>query len=164
MELLWTCKKHDVIWVIVDRLTKSSHFLLIHAIIPLEKLAHLYIKKIVRLHGIPKAIVSDRDSCFTCRFWKSFQRTMGTRIKMSSSFHPQMDGQTERIVATIEDMLRVCILGWQGHWDEYLPLVEFAYNNSHYSSIRMVPFEALFGRPYCAPGYWSDITESKRTH
>ncbi|CAN6446957.1 unnamed protein product [Victoria cruziana] len=86
---------------------------------------------------------------------------MGTRIKMSSAFHPQTDGQTERTIATVEDMLRACILEWQGEWDEHLPLVEFAYNNSYHSSIGMTPFEALYGRPCRAPGYWSDIADSK---
>ncbi|CAN6464962.1 unnamed protein product [Victoria cruziana] len=103
-------RQHDAIWVIVDRLSKSAHFLAVRANMPLEGLAELYIRKIVKLHGVPRAIVSDRDSRFTSRFWKAFQNALGTKLKMSSAFHPQADGQSERTILTIEDMLRVCIL------------------------------------------------------
>ncbi|CAN6462541.1 unnamed protein product [Victoria cruziana] len=162
MGLPSTRKKHNAIWVIVDRLTKSAHFLAIRATMQLEALADLYVREIVRLHGIPKAIVSDRDPRFTLRFWKAFQNALDTKLKMSLAFHPQTDGQSERTILTIEDMLRACVLEWQGEWDKHLPLVEFAYNNSYHASIDMAPFEALYGRPCHAPGYWFDITDVKR--
>ncbi|CAN6444767.1 unnamed protein product [Victoria cruziana] len=128
---------------------------------PLDALADLYVQKIVRLHGILKAIISDRDPRFTSRFWKAFQNILDTRLKMSSAFHPQTDGKSERTILTIEDRLRACILEWQGEWDRHLPLVEFAYNNSHHASIGMAPFEALYGRLCHTPRYWSDIADAK---
>ncbi|CAN6455602.1 unnamed protein product [Victoria cruziana] len=160
MGLPRTQRKHDAIWVVVNILSKSAHFLAIRASMPLESLADLYISEIVRLHGIPRAIVSDRDPRFTSRFWKAFQKALGTQLKMSSAFHPQTDGQSERTIMTIEDMLRACVLEWQGEWDRHLPLVEFAYNNSYHASIGMAPFEALYGRPCRAPGYWYDIADA----
>ena len=121
-------KGHDAIWVIVDRLTKSAHFLPIKVNFTLDKLARLYIQEIVRLHGAPVSIVSDRDPRFTARFWKSLQSAMGTTLNFSTAFHPQSDGQFERTIQTLEDMLRACILDLGGRWDGHLPLVEFAYN------------------------------------
>uniref|UniRef100_A0A2N9G885 RNA-directed DNA polymerase n=1 Tax=Fagus sylvatica TaxID=28930 RepID=A0A2N9G885_FAGSY len=138
-------KGHDAIWVIVDRLTKSAHFLPIKVNFTLDKLARLYIQEIVRLHGAPVSIVSDRDPRFTARFWKSLQAAMGTTLNFSTAFHPQSDGQSERTIQTLEDMLRACILDLGGRWDDHLPLVEFAYNNSYHSSIEMAPYEALYG-------------------
>ncbi|CAN6465575.1 unnamed protein product [Victoria cruziana] len=160
MGLPCTQRKHDAIWVIVDKLFKSAHFLAIHANMQLESLADLYISEIVRLHGILKAIVSDRDPRFTSRFWKALQKVLGTQLKMSSAFHPQTDGQSKRTIMTIEDMLRACVLEWQGEWDKHLPLVEFVYNNSYHASIGMAPFEALYGRPCHTPGYWYDIADA----
>ncbi|CAN6476307.1 unnamed protein product [Victoria cruziana] len=110
MGLPRTQRKYDAICVIVDRLSKSAHFLAIHAKMPLESLADLYISEIVRLHGILKEIVSNRDPRFTFRFWKAFQKALGTQLKMSSAFHPQTDGQSERTIMAIEDMLRACVL------------------------------------------------------
>ncbi|CAN6454199.1 unnamed protein product [Victoria cruziana] len=161
MGLPRTQRKHNVIWVIVDRLSKSAHFLAIRASMPLENLADLYISEIVRLHGIPRAIVSDRDPRFASRFWKAFQKDLDTQLKTSSAFHPQTDGQSERTIITIEDMLKACVLEWQGEWDRHLPLIEFAYNNSYHASIGMAPFEALYMRPCRAPGYWYDITDAR---
>ncbi|CAN6458921.1 unnamed protein product [Victoria cruziana] len=153
MGLPRTRQKHDAIWVVVDKLSKYAHFLAICANMPLESLAELYISEIVRLYGIPRTIVSDRDPRFTSRFWKAFQNALGTQLKMNSAFHPHTDGQSERTILTIEDMLRACVLEWQGEWDKHLSLIEFAYNNSYHASIGMTPFEALYGRPYRAPGY-----------
>ncbi|CAN6462677.1 unnamed protein product [Victoria cruziana] len=161
MGLPRTRRKHDAIWVIVDRLTKVAHFLAIRMTTPIKKLADLYINEIVRLHGVPKAIVSDRDPRFTSRFWRAFQNALGTKLKMSSAFHPQTDGQTERTIATLEDMLRACTLEWQGEWDNHLKLIEFAYNNSYHASIGMAPYEALYGRPCRAPSCWSDISDRR---
>ncbi|KAL5546737.1 hypothetical protein UlMin_006424 [Ulmus minor] len=109
-----TTNRYDVVWVIVDRLTKSAHFLPIKITYSLEQLANLYVKEIVRLHGVPMSIISDRDSRFTSAFWRSVQRAMGTRIKFSTAFHPQTDGQTERTIQTLEDMLRACVMDFKG--------------------------------------------------
>ena len=90
--------------------------------------------------------VSDRDPRFTSRFWPSLQKALGTRLHFSTAFHPQTDGQSERTIQTLEDMLRACVLEFKGSWDRHLPLMEFAYNNSYQSSIEMAPYEALYGR------------------
>ncbi|KAL2236228.1 UNVERIFIED_CONTAM: Transposon Tf2-12 polyprotein [Sesamum indicum] len=149
-----TFRKHDAIWVIVDRLTKSAHFLLVRITDSLDKLAGLYISEIVRLHGVPISIVSDRDPRFTSRFLESLQRALGTKLHFSTAFHPQTDGQLERTIQTLEDMMRACTMEFKGNWDDHLPLMEFAYNNSFHSSIGMAPYEALYGRRCRSPICW----------
>jgi hypothetical protein len=154
-----TLKGNYSIWVIIDRLTKSAHFLPIKINSPLNKLAYLYIKEIVRLHGIPTTIVSDRDPRFTSRFWETLHKAFGTNLSLSTSYHPQTNGQTERTIQTLEDMLRACVLEFKGNWDSYLPLIEFAYNNSYHSSIDMAPYEALYGRKCRSPLCWFENGE-----
>ena len=112
----------------------------------LEEFYKLYIREIVQLHGVPVSIVSDRDPQFMAQFWKSFQKAIGTQLSMSTAFHPQTDGQSKRTIQILGDMLRACILDLKGSWEEHLPLVEFAYNNSYQASIHMAPYEALYGR------------------
>nr|GFA95132.1 retrotransposable element Tf2 [Tanacetum cinerariifolium] len=126
-----TQRRHDAIWVVVDRLTKSAHFLPIRKDYPVS-----------------------RDLRFTSRFWKGLQKAWGTRLKFSTAFHPQTDGQSERTIQTLEDMLRSCALEWTGNWDDYICLVEFAYNNSWHASIKCAPFEMLYGRKCRAPICW----------
>ena len=156
-----TQKGHDSVWVIVDRLTKVAHFLPVRMTYTLDKLAEIYIQEIVRLHGVPISIVSDRDSRFTSKFWKSLQNALGTRLKFSTAFHPQTDGQSERTIQILEDMLRACILDFQGSWSKFLPLVEFAYNNSYQATIGMAPYEALYGRKCRSPIHWYEAGERK---
>ena len=129
----------------------------------LERFCRLYIREIVRLHEVPVSIVSDRDPRFTAHFWKSFQKAMGTRLNMSTAFHPQTDGQSERIIHVLEDMLQACVLDHKGSWEEHLPLVEFAYNNSYQASIQMAPYEALYGKPCRSPLCWIEVGESSIT-
>ena len=129
----------------------------------LERFCQLYIREIVRLHGVPVSIVSDRDPRFTAHFWKSFQKAVGIRLTMSIAFHPQTDGQSERTIQVLEDMLRACVLDHKGSWEEHLPLVEFAYNNSYQASIRMALYEALYGRPCRSPLCWTEVGESSIT-
>jgi len=112
----------------------------------MAKLTQLYIKDIVRLHGVPSSIVSDRDPQFTSRFWQTLHEALGTKLTMSSAYHPQTDGQSERTIQSLEDLLWTCILAHLGAWDEVLPLIEFTYNNSFHVSISMAPYEALYGR------------------
>ena len=121
-----TQRQHDAIWVIVDRLTKSAHFLPVSNDDPLDKLAQLYVEEIVRLHGVPISIVSNRDPRFTSRFWSSLQDSMGTQLHFSTAFHPRTDGQSERTIQTLEDMLRACVIEFKGSWDTHLSLMEFA--------------------------------------
>ena len=133
--LPWTSRGRDTVWVIVDRLTKSVHFLVMRMTFTLEEFGRLYIWEIVQLHGVPVSIISDRDPRFTTHFWKSFQRAMGTQLMMSTTFRPQMDSQSERTIQNLKDLLRACVLDLKGSWEEHLPLVEFAYNNSYLESI-----------------------------
>ena len=156
-----TPKGHDAIWVIVDRLTKSAHFLPIKTTFSMEKYARLYIDEIIKLHGTPVSIISDRDPRFTSRFWPSLQNALGTTLKFSTAFHPQTDGQSERTIQTLEDMLRACVLDFQGSWEDYLTLIEFAYNNSFQSTIGMAPYEALYGRKCRSPICWEEVGERK---
>ncbi|GJW49809.1 reverse transcriptase domain-containing protein [Tanacetum coccineum] len=104
----------------------------------MHRLARPYLNEIVARHGVPISIISDRDSYFISRFWQSMQEALGTRLDMSMAYHPQTDGQSKRIIQTLEDMLRACVMDFGGSWDVHLPLVEFSYNNSYHSSVRCV--------------------------
>ncbi|GKB57107.1 putative reverse transcriptase domain-containing protein [Tanacetum coccineum] len=154
-----TSSGHDTIWVIVDRLTKSAHFLPMREDYKMDRLARLYLNEIVARHGVPISIISDRDSRFTSRFWQTMQEALGTKLDMSTAYHPQTDGQSERTIQTLEDMLRACVLDFEGSWDVHLPLVEFSYNNSYHSSVRCAPFEALYGRKCRSPIMWAEVGE-----
>nr|GEY05234.1 putative reverse transcriptase domain-containing protein [Tanacetum cinerariifolium] len=121
----------------------------------------LYLKEIFCRHGVPMSIISDRDSKFTLRFLRSLQGALGTRLDMSTTYHLEMDGQSERIILTLEDMLRACVIDLGGSWDQHLPLVEFFYNNSYHASIKAAPFEALYGRKYRSPVCWSEVGDSQ---
>ncbi|GJV54210.1 putative reverse transcriptase domain-containing protein [Tanacetum coccineum] len=158
-----TSTGHDAIWVIVDRLTKSAHFIPIRATDSMETLTRLYIKEIVSRHGVPISIISDRDSHFTSRFWQSLQNALGTQLDMSTAYHPETDGQSERTIQTLEDMLRACVIDFGKGWDKHLPLVEFSYNNSYHASIKAAPFEALYGRKCRSPVCWAEVGDSQLT-
>jgi transposase InsO family protein len=156
-----TSRKHDSIWVIVDRLTKTAHFLPVHTTCNAKKYAEIYLDQIVHLHGIPKMIISDRGAQFISRFWEQLQNALGTKLIRSSAYHPQTDGQTERVNQILEDMLRACVLQYDKHWDKCLPLAEFSYNNNYQASLKMAPFEALYGRRCRTPLNWSQTGERK---
>ncbi|KAJ9544313.1 hypothetical protein OSB04_024020 [Centaurea solstitialis] len=156
-----TKKGHDSIWVIVDRLMKSAHFLPIRETYSIDRLAQLYVNEIVMRHGVPISIISDRDSRFTSRFWQSLQAALGTSVDLSTAYHPQTDGQTERTIQTLEDMLRACVLEFGGSWDDHLPLVEFSYNNSYHASNQCAPYEVLYGRKCRSPLNWLEVGESR---
>ncbi|GJR09010.1 reverse transcriptase domain-containing protein [Tanacetum coccineum] len=141
-----TSQGYDTIWVIVDRLTKSAIFTPMRETDPLDKLARLYLKEVVTRHGIPVSIICDRDPRFASNFWRSLQSALGTNLDMSTAYHPQTDGQSERTIQTLEDMLRACAIDFGKGWVNHLPLVEFSYNNSYHASIKAAPFEALYGR------------------
>ncbi|GJZ03987.1 putative reverse transcriptase domain-containing protein [Tanacetum coccineum] len=133
----------DTIWVIVDWLTKSAHFLPIRENDPLDKLARLYLNRIVARHGIPASIIYDRDGRFTLNFWRSFQKALGTDISMSTVYHPETNGQSERTIQTLKDMLRACVIDFGKGWVKHFPLAEFSYNNSYHASIKAALYEAL---------------------
>jgi hypothetical protein len=119
----------------------------------------LYMKEVIRLHGVPKSIIFDRDSKFVSKFWESLHSALGTKLSLSVAFHPQTDGQSERTIQTLEDMLRACVLSWKGSWEDHLALAEFAYNNSYQASIKMAPYEALYGRQFISPLCWETMGE-----
>nr|GEX78187.1 putative reverse transcriptase domain, ribonuclease H-like domain, aspartic peptidase domain protein [Tanacetum cinerariifolium] len=139
---------YDTIWVIVDRLTKFAIFTPIRETDPMDKLARIYLKEVVTRHGIPVLIISDRDLRFASNFCRSFQNVLGTRLDMSTAYHPETDGQSERTIQTLKDMLRACAIDFGKGWVNHLPLVEFSYNNSYHATIKVSPFEALYGRKF----------------
>ncbi|GJV92817.1 putative reverse transcriptase domain-containing protein [Tanacetum coccineum] len=129
----------------------------------IEKLARLYMKEIVARHGIPVSIISDRDSHLTSRVWKALHKALGTQLDLSTAYHPQTDGQSERTIQTLEDILRACVIDFENGWDRHLPLVEFSYNNSYHTSIKAAPFEALYGRKGRLPVCWAEVREAQLT-
>jgi hypothetical protein len=152
---------YDSIWVIVDQLTKATHFILVKTTYSGAKLTELYMSRIVCLHGVPKKIVSDRGSQFTSKFWEKLHESIDTKLNFSSAYHPQTDGQTERTNQILEGMLRACPLKYEKSWDKSLPYAEFSYNNSYQASIKMTPYEALYGWQCRTPLFWSQTGESQ---
>jgi hypothetical protein len=156
VDLPHTSHGYNSIWVIVDRLTKSAHFIPISTTYRVRQCAELYILHIVHYHGILKTIISDRGSIFIARFWEQLHECLGTHLIRSLAYHPQTDGQTKRVNQIIEDMLRSCVLTDGPKWDKHLPLAKFSNNNNYQESIKMSPFEALYGRPCRTPLSWSE--------
>ncbi|GJT75915.1 hypothetical protein Tco_1042640 [Tanacetum coccineum] len=146
-----TSSRHDTIWVIVDRLIKSAYFIPTRATYSMETLTRLYIKEIVSRHRVPISIISDRNSHFTSRYWQSMQSALGTQLDMSTTYHPETDGQSERTIQILKDMLRACLIDFGKGWERHLPLVEFSYNNSYHASIKPASFEALYDRKCRSP-------------
>jgi transposase InsO family protein len=156
-----TQKGYDAIWVIVDRLTNVAHFIPVKTTYKVSQLTELYMDRIVSQHGVPKKVILDRGSQFTSRFWKSFHGNRDTKLNFSLAYHPQTDGQTERTNQLLEDMLRACALQRGSSWDKSLPYAEFSYNNSYQASLKMSPFETLYGRKCRIPLYWIRLKEDK---
>jgi hypothetical protein len=154
-----TAKGYDSIWVIVDRLTKIAHFLPVKTYYPVLTYVELIIARFLSLLGIPKTIVLDRGPQFVSKFWEELHKSLGTKLLHISAYHPQTSGQTERVNQILEDMLRACVLEIPQKWDECLPLAEFSYNNSYQESIKMTPFEALYGRRCRTSLNWSEPDE-----
>jgi hypothetical protein len=123
------------------------------------QLAELYILRIVCLHGVPKKIVFDRRTQFTSKFWERLHESMDTKLNFSSAYHPQTDGQTERVHQVLEDMLRACALQYGRSWDKSLPYAEFSYNNSYQESLKMAPFEMIYGQRCRSPIFWNETGE-----
>ncbi|GJV03695.1 putative reverse transcriptase domain-containing protein [Tanacetum coccineum] len=129
----------------------------------MEKLTRQYLKEVVSRHGVPVLIISDRDSKFTSHFWQSLNKALGTQLDMSTAYHPQTDGQSERTIHTLEDMLRDCVIDFGKGWDRHLPLVEFSYNNSYHTSIKAAPFEALYDQKCRSPICWAEVGDAQLT-
>ncbi|GKC61185.1 putative reverse transcriptase domain-containing protein [Tanacetum coccineum] len=129
----------------------------------MEKLSRQYLKEVVSRHGVLVLIISDRNSKFTSHFWKSLNEALGTQLDMSTAYHPQTDGQSERTIQTLEDMLRACVIDFGKGWDRHLPLVEFSYNNSYHTSIKAAPFKALYGQKCRSPICWAEVGDAQLT-
>ncbi|GJR13302.1 putative reverse transcriptase domain-containing protein [Tanacetum coccineum] len=152
---------YDTIWVIVDRLTKSAIFVPMRETDPMDKLARMYLKEVVTRHGILVSIIYDCDPRFASKFWRSLQNALGTNLDMSTAYHPQTDGQSERTVQTLEESLRACAIDFGKVWVNHLSLVEFSYNNSYHASIKAAPFEALYGQKCHSPVCWTEVGEAQ---
>nr|GEW05843.1 putative reverse transcriptase domain-containing protein [Tanacetum cinerariifolium] len=142
--------------VIVDQLTKSAHFLPAKENNSMEKLTRQYLKEVVSKHGVPVSIISDRDGRFVSQFWQSLQKSFGTQLNMSKIYHPEIYGQSERTIQTLEDMLRACVMDFEKAWDRHLPLIKFSYNNSYHTSIKAASFEVLYGCKCRSPVCWTE--------
>ncbi|GKE09157.1 reverse transcriptase domain-containing protein [Tanacetum coccineum] len=124
---------------------------------PMEKLARMYQKEVVMRHGIPVSIICDHDPRFVSNFWRSLQKALVTNLDMSSAYHSQTDEQSERILQTLKDMLRACVIDFGNSWVKHLPFVEFSYNNSYHTSIKPALFEALYGQKCRSPVCWAEV-------
>ncbi|GJY69390.1 putative reverse transcriptase domain-containing protein [Tanacetum coccineum] len=161
MKLPKMSQGYDTIRVIIDRLTKSAIFTPMREIDPIDKLGRIYLKEVFTRHGILVLIICDRDLRFASNFWRSLQNALGTNLDMSTAYHPQTNGQSERTIQTLEDMLRACAIDFGKGWVNHLPLVEFSYNNSYHASIKAAPFEALYGRKCRSPVCWTEVGEAQ---
>eukprot|EP00253_Pinus_taeda_P005349 PITA_05349 len=149
-----TKRNNDSIFVVVDKLSKAAHFIPVQSTYRAAQIAHIFMQNIFRLHGLPKNIISDRDVKFTSAFWKTLFAELGTQLSFSTAYHPQTDGQTERVNPMVEDMLRAYVMQQPTRWEDYLHLVEFSYNNGYHTSTQMSPFEVMYGRKCRTPTSW----------
>jgi hypothetical protein len=154
-----TSHRHNVILMIVYKLTKSAHFIPLRDTYDVTDVVCVFVSEVIHLHGIPKKIISDRDSRFTSRFWTSLQSALGTQLNLITAYHPKTDVKTKRLNQVMEDMIRMYVMDNQTHWEKYLPLVEFAYNNSFHSSIGMPLYEYLYERPCRMPLSWERLED-----
>jgi hypothetical protein len=154
-----TNKKHDSIMMVVEKLTKAAHFVHVKTTHTMTNIVEIFMKEIARLHGIPRTIVSDRDTKFKSNFWRGLFKGFGTNLNFIIIYHPQIDGKIEWVNRIIEDMLRSYVMDKPSKWEDYLHLVEFAYTNGYQSSLRMRPFEALYGRKCDTPVTWDNPTD-----
>eukprot|EP00253_Pinus_taeda_P005724 PITA_05724 len=157
-----TKRNNDSIMVVVDKLSKVAHFIPVQSTYKAVQIAHVFMQNIFRLHGLPKTIISDRDVKFTSAFWRALFAELGTQLNFSTAYHPQTDGKTKRVNQIVEDMLRACVMQKPAQWEDYLHLVEFAYNNGYHTSIQMSPFEVLYGRKCQTPTNWSSPEDKLR--
>eukprot|EP00253_Pinus_taeda_P005547 PITA_05547 len=149
-----TKKNNDSIFVVVDKLSKAAHFIPVQSTYKVAQIAHIFMQNVFKLHGLPKTIISDHDVKFTSAFWKTLFFELGTQLNFSIAYHPQTDGQTEQVNQMVEDMLRAYVMQQPTRWEDYLHLVEFAYNNGYHTSTQMSPFEVMYGRKCRTPTSW----------
>ena len=152
-----TVRQHDSIMVVVDKLTKASRFIPVNSTYKADSIAKILTKEILRLHGFSKAIISERDTKFTSNFWKSIFVYLGTKLNFSTTYHPQTNGQIERVNQVLKDMISMYVMEKPSKWEDYLHFVEFAYNNGQQASLGMSPYEALYGRRCRTPMTWDNL-------
>jgi hypothetical protein len=152
-------RQHDSIMIVVDKLTKDAHFVPVKMTHTTTNIVEIYMREIARLHGIPKAIVLDRDMKFTSNLWRGLFKGFGMNLNFSATYHPWSDGKIERINQVIEDMLRMYVMDKPSKWEDHLHLVDFSYNNGYQDSLNMSPFEALYGRKCNTPVIWDNLTD-----
>ena len=138
-------KQNDSIMVMVDKLSKETHFITVTSTYKAINIVDIFMKEIFKLHGVPKILISDRDTKFTKKNWKALFKGLGTQLNFSTAYHPQTDRQIERVNQVLEEMLRMYVMDKPGKWEDYLHLVEFAYNNHFQASIGLSRFEILYG-------------------
>jgi hypothetical protein len=151
-----TNKQHDSIMVVVDNLTKTTHFIPVNLTHKAVKIVDVYMREISRLHGMPKTIVSNKDPKFTSKFWKGLFNGFGTNLNFSITYHPESDGKIERVNQVIQGMLRMHVMDKPSKWEDYLHLVDFSYNNGYQASLKMSPFEALYGKKFNTTISWDN--------
>ncbi|CAI7905246.1 unnamed protein product [Closterium sp. NIES-54] len=150
-ELPSTSRGHDSILVVIDKFSKMGHFIPTNATATAEATARLFFDRIITIHGIPATLISDRDPKFTSKLWKELMGLLGTKLAMSSAYHPQTDGQTERLNQVVEQLLRTTCKDDVSHWDTQLPTLEFAYNNASHAATGKTPFFLCYGREPLTP-------------
>ncbi|GJP49956.1 hypothetical protein CLOM_g9113, partial [Closterium sp. NIES-68] len=146
-----TTSGHDAILVVIDKFSKMGHFIPTHTTARTEQTAQLFVRHIISQHGIPTTLISDRDPKFTSKFWKELMSLLGTKLAMSSAYHPQTDGQTERLNQIVEQLLRAACKDEISKWDLHLPVLEFAYNNATHAATGQTPFFLCYGRHPLTP-------------
>jgi hypothetical protein len=151
--------KCNLIWVNVDRLIKFAHFITVNTNYNVQKYTEIYIARVLCFHEVLKMTISDRGSQFVACFWEQLHASLRTHLIHSLAYHLQTYGQTKRANQILEDMLRACVMENQGTWDKNLPLAEFSYNNSYQESLKMAPFEVLYGHRCCTPLNWIEPGE-----
>ena len=152
-------KNNDSIMVVVDKLSKLAHFIPMQSTYRVVQIAHVFMQNIFKLHGLPNTIISDHVVKFTSVFWKTLFEELGTQLNFSMAYHPQTDGQTKRVNHVVEDMLRAYVMQKPTKWEDYLHLVEFAYNNRYNTSLQMSPFEILYGQNCRTPSSQSGLED-----
>jgi hypothetical protein len=154
-----TMKQNDSIMVVVDKLTKATHFIPVKTTQKAKNIAKHYVKEVVRLHVVSKKIFLDRDPKFTSIFWKGSFKGFGTNLNLSTTYHPKSDGKTQRNNMIIEGMLRMYVMDQPSKWEYYIHLFEFSYNNGYDNSLKMSPFEDLYGRKCNTPMNWDNLAD-----
>ena len=157
----WPCtrRQYDSIWVIIDKMRKSALFIPVKATYSTKDYAKVYLKEIVRTHGVSLPIISDSSTQFTSHFWKAFQSGLGTKVKLCAAFHPQTDCLAERNIQTLKYMFRSCVIDFKGNWYDHLSLIESAYTKSYHSNIFVAPYEALYGKRCRSPIGWFEVDD-----